>query len=298
MPNPQAAHTEPDPDRARFRKVLAYIDAHIAEPLSVERLARVAAFSTHHFHRQFSALFDVGVYAYVQHVRLKRAADELGFHTWRSVLRVALESGYESPEAFARAFKKQLGQTPSQFRRAPDWRSRAALTRLVQRVRSDTMAARYGVDSVELIDFPSTEVVAYEHRGDPALVPQSVRVFIAWRRAHGLSPGTSATFNVFWSNAETVAPLDYRLDLCAATTRALPPNELGIVKKVIPRGRCAVLRHVGPDPLDVSIRYLYQSWLPASGESIRDYPLFARRVAFPPEVPEQESIVDIYLPLR
>jgi AraC family transcriptional regulator len=297
MPN-QPANADPEPQRARFRKVLAYIDAHIAEPLSVARLARVAASSTHHFHRQFSALFDVGVYEYVKRVRLKRAADELGFHTWRSVLRVALESGYESPEAFARAFKRQFGQTPSQFRRAPDWRSRAALTQLVHQVRSDTMTTRYGADSVHLVDFPGAEVAAYEHRGDPALVPQSVRQFIAWRHEQGLSPRTSATFNVFWSNLETVAPADYRLDLCAATTRAVPPNELGIVKKTIPKGRCAVLRHVGPDPLDASIRHLYLSWLPASAESIREYPLFARRVAFPPEVPEQESIVDLYLPLR
>jgi AraC family transcriptional regulator len=124
-----------------------------------------------------------------------------------------------------------------------------------------------------------------------------VRRFVDWRREVGLPPRLSATFNVFWDNPETTPPAEYRIDLCAATERQLPANSAGVVKKMIPAGRCARLRHIGPDPLDDSIRYLYQDWLPGSGETPRDFPLFAQRVAFPPEVPEHESIVDIFLPL-
>ena len=159
------------------------------------------------------------------------------------------------------------------------------------------MTRTYRLEDVAIIQFEGVSVAALEHRGLPSLIRESVRRFVDWRREVGLPPRLSATFNVFWDNPETTPPAEYRIDLCAATERELPANSAGVVKKTIPAGRCARLRHIGPDPLDDSIRYLYQDWLPGSGETPRDFPLFAQRVAFPPEVPEHESIVDIFLPL-
>ena len=46
---------------ARLQRTLAYIDAHLDEELSVDTLSGVAAFSRFHFHRQFTALFGIGV---------------------------------------------------------------------------------------------------------------------------------------------------------------------------------------------------------------------------------------------
>jgi len=282
---------------ARFRRVLEHIDAHAAEPLSVERLGRIAAFSKHHFHRQFSALFEIGVHEYVKAVRLKRASDQLGFRYWRSVLDVALESGYESPEAFARAFKKHFGQTPTQFQSAPDWRGRAQLQQTLETIRTDFMAPHYKLTDVKVVDFPETKLAVLEHRGDPARVDRSVRRFIEWRREVGLTPPASTTFNIFWTDPGAVGPDNYRLDLGAGTSKPIPSNDLDIVAKTIPAGRCAVIRHIGPDPLHAPIHFLYRDWLPSSGETPRDYPLFAERVALPPQVSEHEAIVDIYLPL-
>ena len=283
--------------RARFRKVLEHIDVHAAEPLSVERLSRVAAFSEYHFHRQFSAHFGIAVHEYVRAVRLMRASDQLGFRYWRSVLEVSLDSGYESPEAFARAFKRHFGQTPSQFQSSPDWRSRGELQRTIETIRTEFMAPQYAFSDVKTVDFPATPLAVFEHRGDPALIPQSVRRFIEWRREVGLRPPQSATFNIFWNDPAAVGPENYRLDLGAGTGKPVPPNELQIVAKTIPAGRCAVIRHFGPDPLHGPIQFLYREWLPRSGETPRDYPLFVERVAFPPQVGEHEQIVDIYLPL-
>jgi len=283
--------------RARFRRVLEHIDEHASEPLSVERLSRIAAFSKHHFHRQFSALFEIAVHEYVKAVRLMRASDQLGFRYWRSVLDVALDSGYESPEAFARAFKKHFGQTPSQFQSSPDWRSRDQLQQTLATIRTDFMATEYKLTDIRVVDFPETKLAVFEHRGDPARVDESVRRFIEWRREVGLKPPESSTFNIFWADPAAVSPDDYRMDLGAGTQKPVPPNDLQIVAKTIPAGRCAVIRHIGPDPLHAPIHFLYRNWLPSSGETPRDYPLFAQRVAFPPQVPAHEAIVDIYLPL-
>lgn len=152
---------------------------------------------------------------------------------------------------------------------------------------------------VRLVEVPDTRVAALEHRGDPARIGESVRAFIEWRRAMGLSPQTSATFNILYDDPAAVAPQDFRIDLCAATDADVPPNRAGIVAKTIPSGRCAVLRHVGSDDgLGRAIRHLYGTWLPHSGEALRDHPLYCQRVKFFPEVPEHESVFDVFLPLQ
>ena len=57
-----------------------------------------------------------------------------------------------------------------------------------------------------------------------------------------------------------------------------------MLEKTIPGGRCAVVRHVGSDDtLGEAVRYLYATWLPASGEEPRDFPLYLQRVRFFPD---------------
>jgi AraC family transcriptional regulator len=282
----------------RFRATLDYVDAHPGDDLSLERLSGIAEFSKYHFHRQFSAIFGIGVHKYVQLVRMKRASFEAAFRR-RGFLAVALECGYDSHESFSRAFKLLLGQTPSEFRERPAWHAWHAAFRPLSEIRMRHMSF-VGIDSnVTVIDFPETRVAALEHRGDPALVPDAIRRFIEWRRQNGLAPGVSATFNILYDNPEDTPPDAYRLDICAAIRRPVAPNSAGVVEKIIPGCRCARLRHVGPDEtLAAALEYLYSTWLPASSEEPADVPLFIQRVRFFPDVPEGEAVVDIFLPLR
>ena len=150
---------------------------------------------------------------------------------------------------------------------------------------------------VTLVDVAETPVAVLEHRGDPNLIGDSNRQFIAWRKQQHLPPARNATFNILYD--DEVDPADYRFDLCVATERDIEDNPYGIVRKTIPAGRCAVLRHIGSDDtLRQSVSYLYSEWLPQSGEEPRDFPLYLQRVRFFPDVPEHEAIVDIFLPLK
>jgi AraC family transcriptional regulator len=283
---------------ARFRKVLEHIDAHLDEDLGVDGLSEVAGFSKYHFHRQFSELFAVPVHQYVQQLRMKRAGYELAFRQ-RRVLDIALDSGYESHEAFARAFKQHAGQAPSEFRRDPAWAAWHESQQPAKELRSTHMKPEYRAEDVKITTCEDTRVAALEHRGDPNLLGDSIRRFIGWRRENRLPPKLSATFNVLYCDPEQTPPEHFRLDICAATPRGVAANELGIVDKVIPGGRCAVLRHIGSDDtLAAAINFLYASWLPASGEELRDFPLYLQRITFFPDVPEHEAVSDLFLPLR
>jgi AraC family transcriptional regulator len=285
--------------RARFRKVLEYIDAHLDDDLTVDRLSSVAAFSKYHFHRQFSEFFVVSVYKYVQLNRLKRAAYQLVFRDRTSIIDIALASGYENPESFSRAFKKSIGQTPSEFRKQPQWHPWHSIYQPLSDLRIKHMKPENQPAQVQLIIFKETKVAALEHRGNPNLIGNSVRKFIEWRKQNNLPPKVSATFNILYDNPSETLRDDYRLDICAATECEVADNPFGVVEKNIPGGRCAVLRHVGSnDNIGESMTYLYSKWLPLSGEDLRDFPLYLQRVRFFPDVPEHEAITDIFLPLK
>lgn len=282
----------------RFRQVLEYIDAHLDEDLSLEQLSATARCSKFHFHRQFSELLGLSLAKYVQLVRLRRASRQLAFQDELRIIDIALASGFESHEAFTRAFRRELGQTPSAFREQPDWQPWHATYRPIDELRSQYMKIEHRLEDVSIVQFEPTRVALLKHRGDPNRLMSSVRKFIDWRKQQRLPPRRNATFNLIYDDPYATPPDEFRFDVCCAITSSVAANPEGVEESAIPGGRCARLHYVGPDDgMGEAIRFLYATWLPQSGEEPRDFPLFLQRVRFAPEVPELESELDFYLPL-
>ncbi|MEZ4439100.1 MAG: AraC family transcriptional regulator [Polyangiaceae bacterium] len=281
---------------ARLTRVIEHIDRHLDEPLDLERLGRLASSSRYYFQRQFRAAFGLSPARYVTLQRLRRAVLEVALRPWIPITDIAFGSGYGSPEAFARAFKRELGQSPSAFRVAPDWARWAARQQPLRHL-EETLMTTPSADDVRIVDFPETRVAALEHIGTEAALMTSIRRFVAWRRGHGLPPTKSRTFNVF--HADSAGPQHIHYDLCATIDGPLEPNEEGIVEKTLPGGRCAVIRIQGSDAgIAPAFAYLYDIWLAEQGEEARDAPPFAERVAFYPEVSAADAITDLFVPLR
>ncbi|MDN4633638.1 GyrI-like domain-containing protein [Sphingomonas sp. PsM26] len=267
--------------------------------MDLDVVSGVAAFSKYHFHRQFAATFGLSVHRYIQLARMKRASYRLAYRDAQSITDIAMDAGYDAPDAFARAFRQRFGQSPSSFRKTPDWEPWLAAFGPLDNARSKLMQTTYTPDNVTIRDVAPTPVAIMEHRGDPATIGATIQRFIAWRKAAGLSPKASQTFNVFHSDPHTTPPAEYRMDLCVGTDRPIEAHGERIEAGTIPGGRCAVLRVIGnTDNLEPAALYLYRDWLPASGEEARDFPLYCQRVTFFPEVPEHEAIADLFLPLK
>lgn len=281
---------------ARFDRVLAHIEAHLQEPLTVEQLSQVAHFSRFHFHRQFAEYVGTSVARYILLLRLRRASYQLAFDRQSKIIDIALEAGFENPESFSRAFRHTFGLSPSQFRRQPDWESWHERYRF----RVLRPPERNVTVQVEIVDFPTTHIAVFEHRGPAEKVNDSVAVFIDWRKSTGLSPkDSSRTFGIAYDNPDTTEPSQFRFDIAGEVLAEVPPNPQGVVTKTIPGGRCARVRHLGSHTrIGESIYPLYRNWLPDSGEELRDFPLFFHYLNLLPETSENELVTDIYLPLR
>lgn len=151
---------------------------------------------------------------------------------------------------------------------------------------------------VQIVHFPETKVAALEHHGPPHLEHETVRKLIAWRLANHLPPERHRSYGVHYHDPRTTAPADYRVDFCVSVERDIPPNPQGVVNKIIPGGKCALVRHLGSRENVSAAAYLCEVWLPASGEALRDFPIFFHYVNVGPQVQDHEMMTDVYLPLR
>lgn len=276
----------------RFDAVLAYIDTNLESDLSVDILSVVANFSKFHFHRQFASYVGMPVARYVQLMRLRRAARRLASRESCSVLDAALDAGFDSPESFSRAFKRSFGMAPSAFREHPKWHIWSSTFVVPYLSRKLNMEVR-------ILEFSETRVAVLEHRGPIGLVNVSVRQFIDWRKESGQSPpASSRTFGIPYSNPDTTPEHEFRFDICGEIDEPIAPNAFGIKEFLIPGGRCAVVRHTGStDHIGETIYPIYRDWLPASGEELRDHPLFFHYLSVYPETLQDQWQTDIYIPL-
>ncbi len=100
----------------RLRRVLAYIEEHLAEDITVADLANVACLSIFHFSRAFAATMGMPPHRYVSQRRLESA--KVMIATGRASLReIALDSQFSSESSFTRAFRRAIGMTPAAYRR-------------------------------------------------------------------------------------------------------------------------------------------------------------------------------------
>ncbi len=98
---------------------LAYIEANLWSALSVAAIADIAGLSVFHFSRCFSARMGESVMGHVRTRRMYAAAERLRSAA-PPLAQLAFDCGFESQEAFTRAFRKIFGVPPGKYRAGQD----------------------------------------------------------------------------------------------------------------------------------------------------------------------------------
>lgn len=93
-----------------------YIDENLCEEIDIERAALTAGITADSFLRFFSYMTGMTLNEYIHRRRLTLAADDIRAGKDR-VVDIAVKYGYNSADAFSRAFAKQHGITPSAYRK-------------------------------------------------------------------------------------------------------------------------------------------------------------------------------------
>jgi AraC family transcriptional regulator len=103
----------------RLNRAIEYIDAHLAERVSLADVSSAAGLRPMHFAAQFRAATGLRPHEYLLRSRVKRAQDMLA-RTRMSVIYVALSVGFQTQAHFTTVFKRFVGQSPCAWRRSID----------------------------------------------------------------------------------------------------------------------------------------------------------------------------------
>jgi AraC family transcriptional regulator len=99
------------------RRLTLYIDAHLADRIRIEELAKLLNLSESHFSRAFRNTFGTCAHAYVMRRRIEMA-QELMLASQETLCAIALRCGLSDQAHFTRLFGRIVGETPYAWRRA------------------------------------------------------------------------------------------------------------------------------------------------------------------------------------
>lgn len=292
--------------KARLLRVLVHIQQNLDDPLSLEELARLACFSPFHFHRVFTGMLGESVQNHIRRLRLERAASRLKTGC-QPVVRIALDAGYETHEAFTRAFKSQFGLSPSQYR----LRTQPPLS---LKKRGAAAAVHYS-EGGPLRDFktkPHREthmnvviksvapmrVAFVRHVGPYASCHFAWDKLCPYMGKEGYL-GPDSCFVGICHDDPDVTPADkIRYDACVTVGPDFKPEgEIGV--QTIAGGDYAVATHAGPyDKLSETYAKIMGQWLPRSGRELRSAPSFETYINDPNSTAPGDLLTDVHVPLE
>ena len=98
------------------KRVVEFIEDHLAEDISLAALAELVDLSLYHFARAFAQSFGAPPHRYHMARRMDRAKSLLQRPTL-SVTQIGVRIGFRETSSFTRAFRKFTGLTPTEYRR-------------------------------------------------------------------------------------------------------------------------------------------------------------------------------------
>lgn len=267
--------------------VLVHIEEHLDEDLSLGRLAALAGFSPHHFHRVFQRITGETPREYVRRLRLERAVYRLKVSP-ENVLDIALQAGFQTHESFTRAFTQQFDMNPSELR---------ALLRQFRDCVDDAL----GTFTFAGFSLDSPLKLRTERRVEPITLETLPQQPVIFKRYHGPYEellGNEQHFSDLWAELLDTAgavdldraeprliglchddpyvaePAHVRFDACLAVDGPLDVSH-PIGYRVLPGGLCVGRRHYnGFEEITKTFAFIGVEWLPTENYLLRAAPPF------------------------
>lgn len=293
---------KPSTERGYHRRIARVVEAILADPgapHTLDSLAAVAHLSPFHFHRIYRALSGESVVETVQRVRLARAAHRLTVAD-DAVGDIAANVGYESPQAFSRAFRGFAGVSPSAFqmrqrRLTTPWTDADPCTPA-----TDHLPDHPDMPHVEFVELAPFDVLCLRHHGLQATISQTFRTLrMLWPQLVGDTASArfdGPTIGICSGDPEEPGSFSYLAGIIPPT----PIEPTGALETVrLAGGLYAAHRLTGPYALIApTFQALFGGWLPNSGYEPDDRPALECYRNRPSPDLRHECVTDLMIPLR
>lgn len=252
----------------QIQRGVDYIEAQLDENVDLRRVSKAAGISHAHFQRIFKALTGETLGTYVRSRRMASALDLL-LSTDRRILDIAIAAGFESQEAFARAFKKAFGMTPTAYR------SLGHGNLFLKKLRFDDAYLEHVTTAVshepELVLRPACRLLAMrttfygvgsEKNNLGEQLPRLWDAFLP--RARDIPDKVRVPYyGVIRPDLDDPERLEYFAAVEVPHARPVPSD---LVNLELPAERYAIFEHRGyAKAIDRTVDYVYSTWLVRSG---------------------------------
>ena len=291
----------------RIQRVLQHIERNSDSMPSLDELAEVAHFSPFHFHRVFKSMVGESVAAYMRRLVLQKAAQRLSYSR-DSIIAIAFDAGYESPEAFTRSFRFAFGLSPSRYRKQGGSPVFSIKTEVADFPFYHTNPEAIPVE-VKVKNVEPVLVAAIRHIGPYDLCGS------AWSRLceilcpAGFCAEDRVAFGIGYDDPDTTPAEKCRMDVCLTLPKGVDANTPELTKLLQASelftqyvgngGEYACVLIKGPYSLiHPAYRSLYAEWLPQSGREPGDSKGFEAYYNDPTSTPSEELLTELFVPLK
>lgn len=277
--------------------------------LDLADLARMAQVSPFHFHRLFRGMLGETPLELHRRLRLERAAFWL-ISSQLQVTEIAFDAGYETHEAFTRAFRAAYGTSPSTYRKSSFVQPscvRAGPTQLAARcglhfepaltVRNLQLRSGESSMDVVIVELPRLRLGKCAHLGPYNRIAEAFERLGALAGPAGLLQPQTRMLAVYLDDPDAKPSDELRSEACITVPDdiALPS---GLAEGWLPAGRYARVTHHGSyATLGDTWARLLGEWLPSSGWDIAATPGFEIYLNTPGHAKAEDLRTELYLPL-
>lgn len=281
-----------------LERAIEYIENHLNEDIGLNDVSRETGYSYYHMTRLFSSVLGESVGRYIHRRRLYNASEQL-IHSDERVIDIAFNCGFESPEAFSRAFKSVFGSSPVDYRKAGLDLVVNAKKKLVPE--DVGHIANHISRSPEILFLKEVRVAGI--RGMTSLADN--RVPGLWEQFHHFHHDLYASTGIGYSICE-MQQTAYTKDgdviysvMVGSPVKDSDNLPSTLVRKTLGAGKYAVFTHRGSlENLYKTYQYIFGTWLQSSKAELddrEDFEVYERElVSF--DAPDNE--VKIFIPIQ
>jgi AraC family transcriptional regulator len=278
----------------QMQAAIDYMEEHMEERITIEEIARAGCSSPFHFQRMFYMLTGVTVGEYMRRRRLTLAAQELAGSASK-VLDVALKYGYDSPESFAKAFRKLHGIPPSQAR------AEGVKLKAYPRITFQILLKGDKEMDYQIIDKPAFKAagIVIETTMEDGQNKKDITKFWADSQLNGDVAriisllGAEELYGIIYGIVPGQDTFNYMIG------GRLDGDEVpeGLTAIEIPASRWAVFTAVGPLPGSIQSLFnrIFQEWFPATGYEHAHAPEL--EVYFPGDIHSEDYRCEVWVPI-
>ncbi|USG66572.1 AraC family transcriptional regulator [Brevibacillus ruminantium] len=295
----------------RIEKVITYIKENSEQKLTLDQLAAVSNFSKYHFARIFTAIVGVTPVAFVNRVRVQKAASQL-VETDQAILAIANQCGFESLSTFHALFKKYYAKTPSEVRKnarknsnfssfLSNQQEELAPLADYNRKRKNPLLERAWQNMITIKELPEHEVAYVRHVGSYLDTHVAWDKLGRWASRQELTPRNQQFIGISLDDGNLVEEYACRYDACVTLPQGFEKrgHQKDVAFQTLAGGLYA--RYPYYDTVEkfvLAYQSVFRLWLPNSEYDADDRPCLEFCMNDPARDPEGKCKVDLYIPIK